>query len=196
MTDSPSTCLVILAGGQSTRMGSDKAVLPFQGQRLIDRAISRYSAASGNIFLSAREDYGTGLDVIVDDPDSPGGPAGAIFSIAAALPRLRPAITGFATAPVDAPFAPLDLIERLSASGNCAVAQDPQRIHPTFAYWRCDSINSVRAAHDLGERAPSLHWLARQCSAGVETWSDERLFLNINRPEDLLAAEGHKKAGA
>ncbi len=195
MTDNPSTCLVILAGGQSTRMGSDKAALPFQGQRLIDRVFSRFSAATGNILLSAREDYGTGPNIIVDEPDAPGGPVGAIFSIAAALPHLRPAITGFVTVPVDAPFAPVDLIERLGASGNCTVAQDPQRIHPTFAHWRCDIVNSVRATHDPGERAPSLQWLARQCSAGVETWPDETLFLNINRPEDLLAAERHKKAG-
>ncbi|WP_417623115.1 molybdenum cofactor guanylyltransferase [Parasphingorhabdus sp.] len=196
MTKNPSACLVILAGGQSTRMGTDKAAINFDGQRLIDIIIGRFSSKAERIFLSARKDYETGFEVILDDPDTPDGPVGAIFSVAAMLRKVRPELIGFVTIPVDAPFAPPDLIERLTASGTCTVAQDLQRIHPTFAYWRCDIVNSVRDKHDHGERSPSLHWLARQCAAELETWTDEKLFLNINRPDDLLVAERHKKAGA
>ena len=64
-----SSCLVILAGGQSIRMGSDKTVISFEGQRLIDRLIDRYAGTADRILLSAREDYGTGLAIINDDPD-------------------------------------------------------------------------------------------------------------------------------
>jgi molybdopterin-guanine dinucleotide biosynthesis protein A len=194
MIKTPPSCLVILAGGQSTRMGTDKAVILFEGQRLIDSLIGRFADQAGRILLSARQDYGTGLAVISDDPDAPAGPVGAIFSVAARLLDLG--IEGFVTVPVDAPFAPLDLIERLSASGACAVAEDGQRIHPTFAYWRCDVVHAVRATHDPGERAPSLQWLARQCGAESVTWANENVFININRPEDLLSAAAMKKAGA
>ena len=193
MTPLPTTCLVILAGGQSTRMGSDKAVIEFEGQRLIDRLIDRFSGKAEPIFLSARDDLGTGLAIIADDPDAPGGPVGGIYSVAARLQAMG--IDGFVTVPVDAPFAPADLIERLSASGGCAVAEDPRRMHPTFAYWRCAVVNAVRATHDHAERAPSLQWLARQCGADTVTWPDDRLFMNINRPEDLVAAAAIKKAG-
>ncbi|WP_156472101.1 molybdenum cofactor guanylyltransferase [Sphingorhabdus sp. M41] len=196
MIKPPSSCLVILAGGQSIRMGSDKAVISFDGQRLVDILIGRYAGKADRILLSAREDYGTGLAIIRDDPDAPAGPVGGIFSVAAALQAMLPAIEGFVTVPVDAPFAPVDLIERLSASGSCTVARDPQRVHPTFAYWRCDIVNAVRAAYQPGERAPSLQWLARQCDAKSVTWPDDQPFLNINRPEDLAAAADAKKAGA
>lgn len=196
MASNPSTCLVILAGGQSTRMGTDKAAVEFAGQRMVDIQIGRFSDKADCLKLSALRDYGTGLDIIMDDPDGPGGPVGGIYSIAAALGRGRRGIAGFVTVPVDAPFAPDDLIERLSKRGNCAVAGDNQRIHPTFAYWRCDIVNSIRATHDIGAIAPSLHWLARQAGAQTVIWSEEKVFANINRPQDLKIAEQQKKAGA
>lgn len=196
MIKTPSSCLVILAGGQSTRMGSDKAVISFEGRRLIDILIGRYAGKAERILLSAREDYGTGLAIISDDPDAPDGPVGGIFSVAAGLQDMQPGIDGFVTVPVDAPHAPVDLIERLSASGRCAVAQDHQRLHPTFAYWRCDSVNAVRSTYEPAGRAPSLQWLSRQCNAISVTWPDDQPFININRPEDLIAATDAKKAGA
>lgn len=196
MTNSPTACLVILAGGQSTRMGTDKAVIRFEGQRLIDILIGRFAGKADHILLSAKQDYETGLEIICDDPDAPGGPVGAIFSVAARLQAMQTGMAAFVTVPVDAPFAPPDLIERLSASGVCAVAQDDERIHPTFGYWRCDVVNAVRGTHDPGERAPSLQWLARQCGAESVSWPDERCFINLNRPADLITASSSKKAGA
>lgn len=189
MNDNPPTCLIILAGGQSRRMGKEKATIMLGDQRLIDRAVARYQPSVDHIWLSASSDFGTGLDIISDDPDAPGGPVGAIFTIAAHLPILCPEATGFITIPVDAPFAPDDLLSRLIAVPDCSVAQGPKRLHPVFGYWRCDIINSIRETHELGEQAPSLHWLVRQSNAELITWHDEHAFMNINTPEDLVAAE-------
>ncbi|MEO9617228.1 MAG: molybdenum cofactor guanylyltransferase [Parasphingorhabdus sp.] len=196
MNSKPPTCLVILAGGQSTRMGIDKAIIAFKGQRLIDRLVSKFAGKADLTLLSAAEDYGTGLTIIRDDPNAPGGPVGGIFSVAARLHETHPEMAGFVTLPVDAPYAPADLVERLTASGICTVAEDHQRIHPTFAYWRCDMINNISQSLEQSKRSPSLQWLAREAGADKVTWSDEQLFMNINRPEDLVAAERHKKAGA
>ncbi|MEO9600267.1 molybdenum cofactor guanylyltransferase [Parasphingorhabdus sp.] len=185
-------CLVILAGGQSTRMGTDKAIVALKGQRLVDILIDRFASKASPILLSARQDYGTGLDIIRDNPVYPDGPVGGIFSIAAGLQDRNPSVASFVTVPVDAPYAPIDLVERLSADGGCAVAQDEQRMHPTFAYWRCDTINRLRTNHVPGERAPSLQWLAKKSNAKTVAWKDSSLFANINRPQDLAAAEDHK----
>lgn len=189
MNDNPPTCLIILAGGLSRRMGQEKATIKLGGQRLIDRAVARYQPSVDRIWLSASTDFDTGLDIITDDPDAPGGPVGAIFTIAAHLPLLCPEATGFVTVPVDAPFAPDDLMTRLIAVPGCSVAQGPKRLHPVFGYWRCDIVNSVRGTHEIGEQSPSLHWLVRQCDAQLVTWHDEGAFMNINTPEDLIAAE-------
>ncbi len=189
MNDNPPTCLVILAGGQSRRMGKDKAVISLDGERLIDRAIARYASSVNRIWLSAASDFDTGLDIITDDADAPGGPVGAIYTIAAHLPILCPEAIGFVTMPVDAPFAPDNLIAKLSTVAGCAVAQGPERLHPVFGYWRCDIVNTVRGTHEIGERSPSLQWLARQCDAQLVSWPDEDIFMNINTADDLAEAE-------
>ena len=46
MSANPTACLVILAGGQSTRMGADKAVIRLDGERLIDILIRRMAGKS------------------------------------------------------------------------------------------------------------------------------------------------------
>lgn len=196
MTSAVATCLVILAGGQSSRMGSDKALLEFDGERLVERLIRRFATKADRIILSGAEDYGTGLEVISDDLNAPNGPVGAIFTLAARLQDRRTGIERFVTVPVDAPFAPADLIERLSASDGCAVASDPERIHPTFAHWRCAMVSGVRTTLQPGDRAPSLQWLAAQCRAEAVRWRNADQFMNINRPADLTKAMAMKKAGA
>lgn len=196
MNDNPPSCLVILAGGQSRRMGRDKATIRLDGERLIDRAISRFGPQVDRIWLSASSEFGTGITIISDDADMPGGPVGAIFTIAAHLPILCPEAEGFVTVPVDTPFAPDDIIARLSAVPGCSIARGPQHLHPVFGYWRCDIVNSVRGTLEDSERpetahksAPSLQWLARQCDAQPIHWPEERMFMNINTPADLANAE-------
>ncbi len=196
MNNHSPTCLVILAGGQSIRMGTDKAVITLAGQRLIDILIDRFMPKADQLLLSAPEDYGTGLAFIRDNPDFPGGPVGGIFSVAAILQKTRPDIAGFVTVPVDAPHAPVDLIARVSASGTCTVAGDRQRIHPTFAYWRCDIVDNIRITHDHRQKSPSLRWLAERCGAKSVIWLDDNLFMNINRPQDLIEADHNKTADA
>ena len=77
--------LVILAGGQSRRMGQDKAAIEINGARMIDLVVGKFQQPDCELILSAPTDYGTGLRFFPDDPDSPPGPVGAIFSIAAQL---------------------------------------------------------------------------------------------------------------
>ncbi|MEL6875341.1 MAG: molybdenum cofactor guanylyltransferase [Pseudomonadota bacterium] len=182
-------CLVILAGGQSRRMGIAKATIRFGGQKMIDRLIARYEAVADQIIISGPEDFGTGLAFLPDNPDTPGGPVGAIYTIAEKIGALRPGNGPFVTIPVDAPFSPDDLITKLSASGGCAVAEGAERLHPTFACWDPAVVNAVRHTHETEDRAPSLHWLARQCQAETVSWDDDQPFFNINTPEELAAAE-------
>jgi len=185
MNNEEANCLVILAGGRSRRMGRDKANVEFQGQRLIDRIMERYRSTTDTIHISGSENYDTGISYIPDNPVGPPGPVGAIFSICAHLSKHQPHVSGFCTVPVDAPFAPLDLVPQLNAQSRCAVASTNGQLHPTFAYWRCDIVEALGHVHDPGAKSPSLHWLARQCDADVIEWRDAELFANINTPEEL-----------
>lgn len=79
-----SQALVILCGGDSSRMGSDKALLPFGDECLLEYMVHKYAPHFDRIYLSVnkRGDYGH-LDLEVTEiPDiySNAGPMGAILS--------------------------------------------------------------------------------------------------------------------
>ncbi|MCG6120849.1 MAG: NTP transferase domain-containing protein, partial [Blastomonas sp.] len=115
MTDRVMPAAVVLAGGRSRRMqGSDKALALIAGERMIDRVLRRLVPQAAEVLLSAPHDYATGHSAIADLPDGPAGPVGAIRAVAQAL-AVR-GIEAFVTAPVDAPFVPLDLVARLAGA--------------------------------------------------------------------------------
>ncbi len=187
MTDAKTDYLVILAGGQSRRMGRDKALVEIQGIRMIDHMIDRFHSSELPIVLSAAQDYTTGLEYVPDNPNYPDGPVGAIFSVSEYFAQQKPEITGFFTVPVDAPHAPLDLMIKLKAPHSCAIASSNGQVHPVFAYWDCNMVQSVKQSHDPESRSPSLRWLGRQCGAKTVEWADDSGFTNINTPAELTA---------
>lgn len=169
-------------------MGSDKATIFLNGNRLIDILIDRFKPASHPVFLSSQSDFDTGIPTIVDNPSEPAGPVGAIFSIAAQLPHIDPGLSSFITVPVDAPFVPDDLIHHLVQENGCSVAKDIDRTHPTFGHWQCDAVNKIRARGEW-DGSPSLHWLAKTLGAKRVNCDSPHAFFNINAPEDLRKAE-------
>lgn len=79
-----SQALVILCGGDSSRMGTDKALLPFGDECLLEYMVHKYAPHFDRIYLSVktRGDYGhLQLDVTeIPDIYLNAGPVGAILS--------------------------------------------------------------------------------------------------------------------
>jgi molybdenum cofactor guanylyltransferase len=127
---------VILAGGQSKRMGRDKASLPFDGQPLLARQIEIIrELAPSEIFISGRagSDYVSfGCPVLTDRfPD-----AGPLAGIERALAiTASPLLLVLA---VDMPHITAELLRRLAAG--CAgeigmIPRHQERIEPLAAYY-------------------------------------------------------------
>jgi len=79
-----SKALVILCGGDSSRMGTDKALLPFKDKCLIEYIIDKYAPFFDKIYLSVNQ-RGQYLDLNLDVQEIPdiylnAGPMGAILS--------------------------------------------------------------------------------------------------------------------
>ena len=74
-------CAVLLAGGDSTRMGRDKAFIPWSGGTLLEHQLATLSATGAHeVFISARDSakYAyAGVSVVCDDEDSC-GPLGGV----------------------------------------------------------------------------------------------------------------------
>ena len=63
---------IVLAGGKSSRMGQDKALLDYQGKRLIDYAIELLTPVCSEILISTNQPgyENLGFQLIVDQyPD-------------------------------------------------------------------------------------------------------------------------------
>lgn len=73
---------IILAGGASRRMGTDKARLAWGGRRAIDRVAELAVGAGAARVLVSGGDYGLPF---VEDPNPLGGPTGGVLAAADAL---------------------------------------------------------------------------------------------------------------
>lgn len=170
---------IILAGGKARRMGGrDKGKIDFGGPRLIDLILERLRPQVDRIIISGAENYGTDLELMPDLESGPEGPAAALF----AMIHTRKDVKSFLTVPVDGPFFPGELFERLSGD-NSAIAQGPERAHPTYAFWTAKDLLSVFATHPGKDLA--LHQIAEEVGARLVSFRAESYFRNFNSPEDL-----------
>jgi len=174
-TPAPITGL-ILAGGKSRRMGTDKAALVFEGETLLDRArrILREAGAERVIVLG-RPDEKDGW------PDPPGG-KGPGVALASALNRLaRAGPLRAVVIPVDMPGLTPDSLKALIRSGPSAHYQN----EPLPLYVAPDAPvpipETVRSVGDV-VRAVGAQALSRP--------GDERVLANINTPDAFAGLSG------
>jgi molybdenum cofactor guanylyltransferase len=160
----------ILAGGRSTRFGSDKALAVVGGKALLDHAIARLAPQVTQLAVNTNSQdpafAKTGLPVLRDATADFLGPlAGILAAVEWAGAAGADAVV---TAAVDTPLFPDDLVERLheAGMGRIAIAESPSGLHPTFGLW------------PISVRAP------------LSTWLDTRQSLRLT---DFLAAQGFGK---
>jgi len=100
---------VVLAGGQSTRMGQDKALLPWRGRPLLEHMTALLAAAgAARVVVSGHHPRYQGIV----DPCPQRGPLGGLHGVAQALgdgPLL--------VVPVDMPGLTVGLLQRLVQCG-------------------------------------------------------------------------------
>lgn len=172
----------VLAGGQSSRFGSDKALAMLDGESLIARAVDSLAMWCDAVVVVGREQ---GPAPCIPDWPRPGmGPLGGI---AAALRHAE--AEGFAevlTIGVDCPDLPDDLPARLGAAPAMIASQ------PVIGLWLASAAADV-AAILQGSGKHSLRALAERIGArGVMLPSDPA---NINTPSDLADLRRRDSSG-
>lgn len=171
------TPIVILAGGKSMRMGTDKTRLLLGGETLLQRAVRRFSEAFENVIISANGDTGiSGVRVL---PDIKTG-LGPISGLHAALSELDSVFLVAA----DMPFADPEWAKKIinAADGHDAcTATLNGRTEPLFAFYTSRILPLAENAIDAGDYR--LHRLLNSVDT-VQIPVDARILVNINRPED------------
>ena len=196
---------VILAGGLSRRLGGgDKCLRLLAGRPILAHIIERLRPQVDALALNANGDptrfAAFGLPIVADSIADFAGPlAGILAGLDWAASRRG--ITHVATAAADAPFLPLDLVERLRRSlekedSDLACARSAARAHPVFGLWPVALREPLRAAVSGGVRKVD-QWTARYRLVPVDFADRPRdPFFNVNHPEDLIEAERLFAVGA
>ncbi len=101
----------ILAGGRSSRMGTDKALLSLGGIRLLDRVISLLAPSCRDITLVGRPEERDTSTRAIPDQVAAFGPVGGVFTALADLAARDAHWALFV--PVDVPLLPAELLQTL-----------------------------------------------------------------------------------
>ena len=184
--------VVILAGGQGSRMGGNKAERRLAGKTLLEHAIAKASIYSPAVAISTGKDMWLPPDEYAVFQDK-GDIEGPIAGLAAALEFARAAgAEHVLILPCDTPFLPDDLLQRLhGAIGDtrATLARCAGQLHPACSLWRIDS--SSRLSEYLVQGRRSLVGFAESAGYIPVDWPDSsaNLFFNVNTADDLLQAE-------
>jgi molybdopterin-guanine dinucleotide biosynthesis protein A len=193
---------VILAGGQSRRMGGgDKGLLDLSGRPMLAHAIERLAPQVGRIVINANGDPARfaafALPVVAD---TVAGFAGPLAGVLAGLRWSRanaPAARWIVTAAGDAPLLPRDLVARCLAAlrdrpGAIALAQSAGELHPVIGLWPVTLADDLEAQLAVGVRKV-LAWTDRHGTVPVPFdfvrlgGRDIDPFYNANTPAELDA---------
>lgn len=174
---------VVLAGGQSRRMGVDKAMLVVDGQRMVDRAVESLAEVCGQVVVAAGTRTIHGLSV-AQIADAGVGPLGGIVAGLRAAPTALVAVVA-----VDMPTIDTALLLRLAQEWDGESAVVPvtgDRLQPLHAVYSTAAASDLEALLDAGDRSPTRALQRLGCRAVPV--ADAAFATNLNRPDDLPPA--------
>lgn len=166
----------VLAGGRSTRFGSDKAFARLGGRTLLERAVEGLGIMCDAVVVAGREDA-----PVPTLPDWPRPGMGPLGGIAAALRHAQEAGYGeVLTCPVDSVGLAADLPGQLRPAPAYCESQPVIGLWPVSALAELEALLRSDACH-------SLRAFAGRIGARAVPLSQEPA--NINTPADLESAE-------
>lgn len=177
----------ILTGGQSTRMGRDKATTVIAGRSMAERVRDQIVQTGFDAVVLGPNDAGTGLPSISDLPDLPAGPLGGLLSLMAAHPH-RDVVLVATDQPLVLPTTVLQLAMQPSATA--VVPLDDGHPQVTLARWGQD-VPTLVEQHDIVRLRDVIDVGDSRLIYGStwRTWGEDgRSFRSLDRPEDIEQA--------
>jgi molybdopterin-guanine dinucleotide biosynthesis protein A len=180
---------VVLAGGQSSRMGRDKALIEFKGRTLLERQLELLRPHAKEILVIGDPTKHTPTHATVIPDDIPGqGPLGGILTALRCARYVRVLVLA-----CDLPNISDRLLLRLKAGldngVDAVVPKHSLGSEPLVAAYHRHAMEAFQKALGEGERKMSLaldriHTVPLVMEPGEEGWPVD-LFRNLNAPTDL-----------
>ncbi len=173
---------VILAGGESSRMGSDKALLRIDGVSFLERIRETLHGVIGRVVISAREESGYSVPgtPIIGDVFKNCGPLGGIHAALSAIPTARAFVVS-----CDLPLVTPEACRRIlttDAPDDIVIARVGTRLQPLFGLYHKKILPELERALRQG-RYSVLDFLNTVDVTVVDLGPSAGL-VNVNTPGD------------
>lgn len=190
--------VVIQAGGQSSRMGEDKALKPFLGRPLIERVLERMSPIADETIVTTNRpaDYAFLKNIRLVPDLKPGrGALGGLYTAVASASHPLVAVVA-----CDMPFASPMFFETatrlmVEEEADVVIAKSDEGYEPLHALYRRETcLPAIEAAIDA-DQWKVIAWFPQ---VKVRTLSPDEVnaldpsglcFWNVNTPEEFAQAE-------
>ena len=191
------TSVIVLAGGDSRRFGSTKALAEWRGKRLVDHVVDRIGPSADTTILVTHpipeRPSWPGDKVVYDDPSRPAGP-------------LRGLVRGLSECTADwawviacdTPLVQIDLLAALrkeARPGDTAVTPLWEgRRQLLVACWEKAALAALAKVLEAGEHSPGAALDRLGCREFPEELCRKidptgRSFFNVNTPRDLAGLD-------
>ncbi|MEH6724997.1 MAG: molybdenum cofactor guanylyltransferase MobA [Hyphomicrobiales bacterium] len=189
---------VVLAGGQSRRMGSvDKTLMPLCGVPMVKIVLDRIRPQVDDVIVNSNADASLfaafGAPVLCDTVAGYAGPlAGILTALEYAAENDFQSVCSVAA---DTPFFPHDFVTKLTdlQDHDVILASYNGFRQPTFGLWSVGLIDRLRAFLTQGDERKIMRFVQQQNWAIVEFDSNPidgaDPFFNVNTPDDMKLAE-------
>ena len=189
--------LIIQAGGESRRMGQDKALIEFCGRPLVQYLVDRLAGLTDDVIITTnRPEMFTFTGARLAGDVYPGrGAIGGLYTALFSATRPAAAVIG-----CDMPFASKSLFMRLwqvmeEGSFDVVIPSSPKGLEPLHAVYRPQPcLQPIWQMLMTGQnKMISFLPLVKTCIFSLEETAELdpefRMFHNINTPEDITLAE-------
>ncbi|MBB6330918.1 molybdopterin-guanine dinucleotide biosynthesis protein A [Chryseobacterium sediminis] len=177
---------IVLAGGQSSRMGQDKALMKLGEKTVIEHVIDNLSKVFDEVYISGNHSNYPDSKGIIKDIITLKGPMGGIYS---ALDYCREDIF---VCSCDMPFFSSELIKDIlqkKEENRINVAQYKEKVYPVVGIYPYSFLDAFTKSIEK-ENLKMMHFLQQQNAKYIQFSGDfESQFLNINTPECFKNAE-------
>lgn len=177
---------VIFAGGKSSRMGKDKALIPFGNEKTLAQfQYNRLNRLFHKVYISAKENKFDFECIVIEDLYQEHSPLVGLISIFETLQAEKVFILS-----VDAPFVESDTIEKILSCNekdlDVIVAKSPSGVQPLCGLYKRSILPLARQQleknnHRLSSLLDLSHTLYVQ-------FDEDKPFTNLNHPEEYRQA--------
>lgn len=181
---------IILSGGRSSRMGTEKGLADFRGKPLISHAIKALEPIVDTIIIGANNEFaykGFGFDIVGDEIKNI-GPIGGILSTL----RYSKTKNNFILS-CDTPFVSTDLLNYLYQNSKdydvVVAAHGDNKLEPLCGFYSRNTIKDIEASIEEGNyKLQDFFNKVSFKALRVNTmpFYTKNLFFNINKPENLI----------